>query len=880
MRVLLSLLFTTFLCTCVSAPLNAQCDGPDSQNIINLDDDGAAVQWGGGETSATSQQFVVSFFELDDPTTGSVITLSDINPSISFNGLASGTMYYVYVRNVCESGPPTNETIYGPWSTFSFTTTGEAVPPVNDSLVNVYVLEMENSYASHGVDGPAIAVATEESGELTCQHSRSWWYAFTPEETAFYSIQSSIPRAIASNANTDVAVGLYTGTDHPLTELGCFDNDNETGDGAGERIVIELTAGTTYYFRVSVPDDGIPESVLTRILFLENELNTWEGNVSTDWFTAANWSLNTTPFPTSSILINSEAGFDCVIAGADAEAGDIAVDGGQLTVDVNASLTINTSSDGIVVSDNGVLEISGNVLMDNVPEIGLYVEEGEAHIRSTGLLEIDDCGEEAILLHDTMSIAGELNIVGTSDHALTFESASGLDILENATVVIDSTTGKGILIELGNLHVSGTVSIYRASNDAIDLAAGEMSVANTGVINIYDANRGIDKATFTNHGTITVSTTASDGINTLGDCTNTGTISIDNASSDGLDLEVGTSFANQGILKISNSGSDAIEDGTLVNDGALFAEGTISSTTDFASESELNPGQSPGCLEFTATEVDLREVIINVEIDGTDACNSYDQIQFLGDLLRLSGATLALSGSYIPQIGDEFLLFDLPGAGIPIGSFSNFGKGGGTTFNGAAVDVDYNGGDGNDIVLFVTAILPLDLLSFTGAAETKQNVLHWSTANEDAFSHFELERSSGGAGQWSKLKEMQGAAAGAVEVENNYAFIDDAPLASAYYRLRMVDLDGRYSYSPIVYLENTEAGQLLAYPNPNTGQFTLQLPTELPAEITLYDLHGRVVYKSLESPATQNLELQLKPGIYLLSAQTEQQQWTKRILVR
>lgn len=71
------------------------------------------------------------------------------------------------------------------------------------------------------------------------------------------------------------------------------------------------------------------------------------------------------------------------------------------------------------------------------------------------------------------------------------------------------------------------------------------------------------------------------------------------------------------------------------------------------------------------------------------------------------------------------------------------------------------------------AILPVDLLSFTGAAEGKTNVLQWSVANEESFSHYELERSGNREGGWTTLAEVSGAAAGAEEDLRNYLFTDE-----------------------------------------------------------------------------------------------------------
>jgi hypothetical protein len=187
------------------------------------------------------------------------------------------------------------------------------------------------------------------------------------------------------------------------------------------------------------------------------------------------------------------------------------------------------------------------------------------------------------------------------------------------------------------------------------------------------------------------------------------------------------------------------------------------------------------------------------------------------------------------------------------------------------------------------SILPVELLSFTGRTVDKQNILEWTSASEEAFSHYELERSSDGAANWLVLGEVAGA--GQVGQAQAYTYNDDAPLISAYYRLRMVDLDGSFAYSNIVYLEKgTAIGELVVYPNPNNGQFIVEVPTDESAVLTLHDLNGRNIWqhKALSTSAApaqagRSLDVSvgtLPEGVYLLSAKTAANFWTKRIIVR
>ncbi|MEM6772413.1 MAG: T9SS type A sorting domain-containing protein, partial [Bacteroidota bacterium] len=148
-----------------------------------------------------------------------------------------------------------------------------------------------------------------------------------------------------------------------------------------------------------------------------------------------------------------------------------------------------------------------------------------------------------------------------------------------------------------------------------------------------------------------------------------------------------------------------------------------------------------------------------------------------------------------------------------------------------------------------TAALPVELRSFRGEIRDKHNRLTWETATEDDFSHFVVERSLD-ALHWSQVGEVMG------DQRGTYYFEEEA--ITAYYRLKMIDLDGTFTYSELVFLENSlggAAGAMKVYPNPSNGRFTVDLTeVELSAggggELRLVDGTGRLVW-SATVPAGQ-----------------------------
>ncbi|PZF73442.1 T9SS type A sorting domain-containing protein [Taibaiella soli] len=113
------------------------------------------------------------------------------------------------------------------------------------------------------------------------------------------------------------------------------------------------------------------------------------------------------------------------------------------------------------------------------------------------------------------------------------------------------------------------------------------------------------------------------------------------------------------------------------------------------------------------------------------------------------------------------------------------------------------------------APLGLTLLNFSGTLSNKTVFLKWQSANEKNTSYFDVLRSED-AREWNSVGKV--AAAGTKTTTSDYALNDDIRSVisnSIYYRLRMVDLDGSYTYS------NT----LTFYPGKDNNDFVKVYPT-------------------------------------------------------
>jgi predicted outer membrane repeat protein len=165
---------------------------------------------------------------------------------------------------------------------------------------------------------------------------------------------------------------------------------------------------------------------------------------------------------------------------------------------------------------------------------------------------------------------------------------------------------------------------------------------------------------------------------------------------------------------------------------------------------------------------------------------------------------------------------------------------------GKSVDFEvsqFSGGGGGGFS--PNGALPLNLLSFTGKNIINTNQLNWQTANEKGFSHFEIERRPLAPKGGITSRKFEKIGSQTANESENYEFLDRTPPlgAGGLYRLKMIDLDGKYSYSKIIVIDNKPEKAIIGqvYPNPSTGSANIQINTLENGTwtISVFDLTGK-----------------------------------------
>jgi hypothetical protein len=175
--------------------------------------------------------------------------------------------------------------------------------------------------------------------------------------------------------------------------------------------------------------------------------------------------------------------------------------------------------------------------------------------------------------------------------------------------------------------------------------------------------------------------------------------------------------------------------------------------------------------------------------------------------------------------------------------------------------------------------LPVTLTKFSAAIQGTGVALSWATASEQNSAGFEVQRAAAGTA-FTTLTTVP--STNSSQYPHAYSYVDAVPLSTiSYYRLKQIDTDGTYTYSPVVVVQaakfDTGSLAISSYPNPTPDRATVVWKTPLPAPGRWYITNtlGQVVHAetlSSEAATTLTLDLQAYPaGSYMLTVEAGSQ---------
>lgn len=180
--------------------------------------------------------------------------------------------------------------------------------------------------------------------------------------------------------------------------------------------------------------------------------------------------------------------------------------------------------------------------------------------------------------------------------------------------------------------------------------------------------------------------------------------------------------------------------------------------------------------------------------------------------------------------------------------------------------------------------LPVQFVSVNAWIQDSRNMVEWVIAQEENVASYIVERSSNGS-TYSEIGRVTAAN------QRRYQFADGAPLTGVnIYRIKAVDIDGKFLYSPIVRLVRDDHSKGVAvYPTLVTNnQFTLRLQNLASGQYQLQVvgnsgqtvLTQRIQHTTGVTANTINLPASLGKGVYRVLVTSGDQKYTSNIVVQ
>jgi len=163
------------------------------------------------------------------------------------------------------------------------------------------------------------------------------------------------------------------------------------------------------------------------------------------------------------------------------------------------------------------------------------------------------------------------------------------------------------------------------------------------------------------------------------------------------------------------------------------------------------------------------------------------------------------------------------------------------------------------------SVLPLRLINFKGNYINRANVLAWTTSNQVNTTSFEVERSIDGQ-NFNSIGSV--AALNNSNATETYTF-NDVNLTSTftfYYRIKMIDANGAFTYSSIVKLNKAGKAVFQVQPNPIENS-TVKVYGSNMKQAKIIDMNGKVLLNQpISNPEQATFIMNnLAKGVYLIN---------------
>ena len=177
-------------------------------------------------------------------------------------------------------------------------------------------------------------------------------------------------------------------------------------------------------------------------------------------------------------------------------------------------------------------------------------------------------------------------------------------------------------------------------------------------------------------------------------------------------------------------------------------------------------------------------------------------------------------------------------------------------------------------------VLPIELISFTARRNDLINQLTYTFTQVEPFSYIDIERSEDGISFEHLYTQPIEAKVG----NQTLSFIDENPLQTSYYRLKMVDETGKISYSPVRVVMNEDfVNSIRLYPNPVTEELNIAFgePLANDTNIEILNMLGQPLQR-VQLPAQSTFckiaTADFAHGTYIVRVDAGQSAWSRKFV--
>ena len=564
---------------------------------------------------------------------------------------------------------------------------------------------------------------------------------------------------------------------------------------------------------------------------------------------------------TSNLVVSSGSTLSIQNAGNGFNGGNLTNDG---VIDILSvtSRGINNSGAATVFTNNGTLNIS-NPGQSNAIELA-----NNASFNNNGTVNI---------------LAYNLFGIFVRNNGLFNNNSGGVVNIQGAV----NNNSNGIDLNVGAFVNDGTMNISSAKKMGIRVRAGANTFTNNGSIVITDAagtmDRGIESlamftnaagasitiapmqfagayinnaSTFQNDGTLDVKTSNTANSNfTAGLVVFNGT--FNNTSNNSLIADGGANAANRRAINVDAAGI-LNNSGTITSSGGFINQnirnlGTI--TNEDGGTMQLNDGRVASNAGSTFVNnglmISTHTSGVGVQVNGVASVTNNGFFDFAGNNFGTGTYTPSGLNVNVPIDANNTTMIDLAerpytwyeGANL-IGTASSTGE---LILSGLSADAVSITTDAYDIGLISIDVmnindsaLPIELISFNAEKKGRNVVISWETASEINSAYMAVEKASSN----SDFREIS-----RIENTNNeftfnsYNIVDDSPIQGYnYYRLKQVDLDGKFTYSDKVVVEfnsSDNTNTIKVFPTVSDNYINIEFDEKTSSVATLVFINQR-----------------------------------------